>query len=331
MANRLIAHLAHLEVFTPMPDESLHFFTQVLGLEETEREGQSVYLRAWGEWGHHSLMLTEAPQPGLGHIAWRVESPEDLDIAVTRVEERDAGEGWLDGSLGHGPAFRYRSPGGHLHELFWEEQRYVPPPGMESPYPDRPQRYVPRGVAPRHIDHVTVMARDPLGDARWFRDTLAYRFTGYIAPDDEADVALFAMVSTNEKAHDLGLIVDQSSIPGRLHHFAWWVETRDELLRAADILLNADVAVEFGPGRHGMGEQDYLYVREPGGLRVEVNTGGYRLYVPDWETKRWLLPEGPTVFYKNLEVPESLFEAFPPVDAAHELETARQWSPATAR
>ena len=49
------------------------------------------------------------------------------------------------------------------------------------------------------------------------------------------------------------------------------------------MLLNADVPIEFGPGRHGMGEQEYLYVREPGGLRIELNTGGYRNYEPDWE------------------------------------------------
>ncbi len=96
------------------------------------------------------------------------------------------------------------------------------------------------------------------------------------------------MVTNNEKSHDLGLVLDQSPLPGRIHHFAWWVDAREDLLRAADIFLNADIAIEFGPGRHGMGEQDYLYVREPGGLRVEVNTGGYRLCVPDWETKRWV-------------------------------------------
>jgi catechol 2,3-dioxygenase len=329
MSNRLIAHLAHLEVFTPKPDESLRFYTEVLGLEETQRDGQSAYLRAWGEWSHHSLKLTEGPQPGLGHIGWRAASPEDLTIAVARLEEQDAGVGWLKSSLGHGPAFRYRSPGDQLHEIFWEDERYVPPPGMESPYPNRPQRYAPRGVAPRQIDHVTVMASDPIGAAEWFRDTLGYRFTEYIVLDEDPNVALFAMVTNNEKSHDLGLILDQSPISGRIHHFAWWVDSRDELLRAADTLVNADVPIEFGPGRHGMGEQDYLYVREPGGLRVEVVTGGYRLYAPDLETKRWVPSLGPTVFYKNLELPESLLEAFPSAQPAAEHETAKQWMPAS--
>jgi catechol 2,3-dioxygenase len=42
MSNRFIAHLAHVEVLTPCPEESLTFYREVLGLEESGREGQSV-------------------------------------------------------------------------------------------------------------------------------------------------------------------------------------------------------------------------------------------------------------------------------------------------
>src|SRR3954468_20425802 len=48
MSSRLIAHLAHVEVLTPTPDPSLAFYRDVLGLEESGRAGQSVYLRGWG-------------------------------------------------------------------------------------------------------------------------------------------------------------------------------------------------------------------------------------------------------------------------------------------
>ena len=74
---------------------------------------------------------------------------------------------------------------------------------------------------------------------------------------------------------------------GRLHHFALWVDTSEALQRAADLLLDSGVEIETGPGRHGMGEQDYLYLKEPGGNRLEINTGGYRLYVPDWQPTKW--------------------------------------------
>ena len=104
MSNRLIAHLAHVEVLTPKPDESLRFYTEVLGLVESGREGQSAYLRGWGEWSHHSLQVTEAAQPGLGHVGWRTWSPEDLETAVGRVDAAGAGQGWHEGSVGHGRA-----------------------------------------------------------------------------------------------------------------------------------------------------------------------------------------------------------------------------------
>ena len=71
MAQRLSSQLAHVEVLTPTPQESLAFYTSVLGLEESAREGQSVFLRGWGEFFHHSIQLTEGPHAGLGHVGWR--------------------------------------------------------------------------------------------------------------------------------------------------------------------------------------------------------------------------------------------------------------------
>ena len=44
-----VAHLGHLELLTPKPDESLRFFTEILGMTESGREGESVYLRAYDD------------------------------------------------------------------------------------------------------------------------------------------------------------------------------------------------------------------------------------------------------------------------------------------
>jgi catechol 2,3-dioxygenase-like lactoylglutathione lyase family enzyme len=57
-----VARIGHAELLTPMPDESLTFFVDVLGMEEEAREGQSVYLRGWGDYLRYSLKLTESPQ-----------------------------------------------------------------------------------------------------------------------------------------------------------------------------------------------------------------------------------------------------------------------------
>ena len=69
-----IAHLGHLELLTPKPEESLAFFTRIVGLHESGRSGDSVYLRAWGDYERASLKLTASKSSGLGHVAFRTRS-----------------------------------------------------------------------------------------------------------------------------------------------------------------------------------------------------------------------------------------------------------------
>ena len=50
-----IAHLGHVELLTNKPEASLDFFTRVLGLTESGREGDSVYLRAFDDYEFQNL------------------------------------------------------------------------------------------------------------------------------------------------------------------------------------------------------------------------------------------------------------------------------------
>lgn len=316
MYERLISQLAHVELMTPRVEESASFLTDVMGLQESGRDGESIYLRCWGDFFFHSVQLTEGPQPALGHIGWRTEGPQALDRAVQRLEQAGVGEGWSEGQRGHGPAFRYRGPGGHVQEVFWEVERFAAPSDERSTFPARAQRHAPRGVAARQLDHVTVVTRDPYGDSEWYRDTLGYRFMEYTGLDENPDLIVFSMITTNEKSHDLGLIVDFTDVAGRINHLAFWVDAVEDVLRAADVLMESGTEIEFGPGRHGMGEQTYLYFREPGGMRFEINSGGYRNYQPDWQPVKWLPSQGSNTMYRNLSLPDSMLESFPPAAPA---------------
>ena len=324
MVNRLISQLAHVEVVTPRLEESLRFYRDVLGLEVSGQHGQSVYLRGWGEFFFHSLQLTEGPAPAVAHSAWRTEGPEELKEAVARIERAGAGLGWRDADIGQGPAYRYRGPGGHVHEVFWEVERYRPSPELAPLYPNRPQRYVPRGAAVRRIDHVTLNTEDTLRDAHWYRDVLGYRFTELIRFDHAPNVVLGAFVSTTPMSHDLGLIRDAvdrsgklSGIPGRANHVAFWLDQREDVLRACEVYRENGVELEFGPGRHGVGENFFTYVREPGGMRVELFSNGYLQYAPDLFPFEWRVSKGALNFWSPSQLaPEPfLFDAFPPVEA----------------
>src|SRR3712207_9031924 len=62
-----VAHLGHLELLTPKPEESLRFFVDVMGMTESGRQGDSVYLRGWDDYERYSLQLTASRTSGSGH------------------------------------------------------------------------------------------------------------------------------------------------------------------------------------------------------------------------------------------------------------------------
>ena len=92
-------------------------------------------------------------------------------------------------------------------------------------------------------------------------------------------------------AHELIYTADHAGGNGRLHHLAWFVDTREELLRAADLFLDADVPIEAAPSKHAVAQGMFLYVYEPGGNRVEVTTGTHFIYDPAYEPVVWTQAE----------------------------------------
>jgi catechol 2,3-dioxygenase len=280
-----LAHIAHAELLTPFPDDSLSFFTELFGMQIEHREGQSVFLRGWGEYQPYGLKLTESKLPGLGHMAIRAWSPEALERRVQAIEAVGLGEGWIEGDHGHGAAYQFRDPDGHLMELFYEQDRYVPPEALRPRLKNVPQRHVDRGASVKRIDHVNVLASDVTANRRFAMEQLGFRLYEQVVLDNGDEAG--AWMSLTIAAHELIYTGDHAGGRGRLHHLAWFVDTREELLRAADLFLDADVPIEAAPSKHAVAQGMFLYVYEPGGNRVEVTTGTHFIYDPEYETVVW--------------------------------------------
>ena len=282
-----LAHIAHAELLTPFPEESLRFFVDLFGMEIEHREGQSVFLRGWGEYQPYGLKLTEAPLPGLGHVAIRAWSPEALERRVKAIEATGLGDEWIEGEHGHGPAYRFRDPDGHHFELFYEQDRYVPPEHLRPRLKNVPQRHVDRGAAVKRIDHVNILAADIAANRRFAEEQLGYRTYEQVILDSGEEAG--AWMSLSIAAHELIYTADHAGTapPARLHHLAWFVDTREECLRAADLFVDADVPIEAAPSKHAVAQGMFLYVYEPGGNRVEVTTGTHFIYDPAYEPIRW--------------------------------------------
>jgi catechol 2,3-dioxygenase len=284
-----IAHIGHAELLTPDLDASLRFLTGVLGMAEVAREGQSVHLRGYGDYQRCTLKLTASEQAGLGHLGLRARGPAALERLVSRLEASGAGAGWQDGDIGHGPSYRAHTPGGHAFEVYFETERYDAAAEDRSPARNQFARRGGPGVGVKRLDHTNLMSADVAADRVFAEKVLGYR-TLDISIDD-AGRETGAWTSTTIAPLELVFVADHSTRTGRLHHLAFWVDTREEVLRAADIFVDHGVEIELAPARHTIGSGFFLYGFEPGGNRIEVTTGTDLVYDPDAPVRVWTAAE----------------------------------------
>jgi catechol 2,3-dioxygenase len=282
-----VAHLAHVELYTDRFEESLDFFTRVYGLTESARDADSAYLRAWDDYELHSLKLTRHHTTGVGHVAYRVASPQALARRVAAIEASDFERiGWVEGDLGHGRAYRVRDPFGHVFELYWETVRYRPPAGETPALKNVAQRFHGRGACPRRLDHLNLLSADVTEFRRFMETCLGARVTELIRLDSGRLGGCWFTV--NNKTYDLACTEEHAGGHGRLHHVTYATDQREDILRAADIFLENGVHIETGPHKHAVQGTFFLYVWEPAGNRVELANAGARLILaPDWEPVVW--------------------------------------------
>jgi catechol 2,3-dioxygenase len=260
-----------------------------MGMEIESRAGQSVFLRGCADYLRYSLKLTESSTTGLGHIALRTRSETALRRRVEAIERSGLGLGWIDGDVGHGPAFQFRDPDGHMMEVFYTADRYEAPEHLRPALKNQPQRNTGRGAAVKRLDHVNVLAADVAANRVFAQNVLGYRLHEMVRLDDGSESG--AWLSASIAAHELIYTSDAHGARGRLHHLAFWVDTREEVLRAADLFLDGGVHIEFAPSKHAIAQGFFLYGYEPAGNRIEVTTGGYFVFDPDYEPVVWTQAE----------------------------------------
>jgi catechol 2,3-dioxygenase len=290
-----VAQLAHVELLTPNLEGTLRFFKELLGVEETEREAQSVYLRGYEEQYHHSLKVTASPRAGLGHVAWRTRSPQALERRVAAIEATGLGRGWIDGDVGHGRAYRFVTPEGHRMELLWDVDYATASAGKETPLRNRPQKRPQTGVPVRRIDHLNLLVANAGAVRDFLVDILGFRERERVVGDNDGSV-LASFLSVTNLSHDIAIVPEPTDMRGRLHHVCLHYISAQHLFDVAELAKEAGIAIETGPARHGIGGASFLYLLEPGGNRIElIGDPGYMIFDPAWRTVVWNASEVPTV------------------------------------
>ena len=292
-----IVRVAHVELVVTDLAASREFYVDVLGLVPTEETGDAIYLRGYEERLHHSLVLREGPEPLVDHIAFRVRRPGDLDALAELYTGLGCEPALVEGvEAGQGPALRVFDPLGFPLEFFHEMDQAD----------CLLQRYdLYRGARVTRADHVNLYVPNATGGFELYRK-LGFRCSEYIASDvDDRLVAVWLF--RKQTVHDLALTTGYGP---RMHHFAFTTAEAAAIPNFCDMLAgrHRESVIERGPGRHGVSNAFFVYLRDPDGHRIELYTGDYYTGDPDHRPLRWSASDARRRTFWGHHVPDSWYE-----------------------
>ena len=222
--------------------------------------------RGYEEFVHHSVMLREGPQPACERMGFRVRTPEDVDRAERYFDESGCPTRRVPAGTtpGFGEAVRTVDPLGFTIELVHEIDHAEP----------LVQRYDLRhGASINRLDHINIATPD-VPVAFDYYTKLGFGLSETIEDFDEKKLYA-AWMFRKQTVHDVAFTLGSGPM---IHHIAFAVPESHNIFSLCDTIGALDLqssVIERGPGRHGVSNAFYLYMRDPDGHRVEIYTTDY--------------------------------------------------------
>lgn len=295
-----IVKAGHIEFLVTDLDRARQFYVDTLGFVVSSQDSDHIFLRGLEDRQHHCLTLSRAPSPGVGHFAFKVASEDDLNAIEKLVSVAGAYSRWVDASEEtglQGKALMVEDAYGFPVEFYakmkaedWMLQRY--------------DRY--RGAKVMRLDHFNLMLPDAARAYEWYVNSLGFICTETTETEGPHPSLWAAWLRRKHTCHDIALTTGKGP---RVHHAGFTVADRGAIMDCADLLASSGYLdrMERGPGRHGVSNAFFLYLRDPDGNRLELYTGDYLSSDPDWVPIKWKLNDPQRQTFWGAKTPESWF------------------------
>lgn len=308
-----IVRLSHVELVVTNLAKSKAFYADTLGLQVTGEDSGTIFLRAIEERGHHCIILTKGKKAAVKVLGFKVYAEKDLDAAKTWFEARGRGAQWV--KRPHQGRTLLTSD---LHGIPLEFYA-----SMDALEPIHQQYKLYRGVKPLRIDHFNVFTQSVDASVEFY-NAMGFRVTEY-TEDEESKKLWAAWMHRKGGVHDMAFTNGHGP---RLHHVAFWVPTPLNIIDLLDLMSTTGYLknIERGPGRHGISNAFFLYIRDPDGHRIEIYCSDYQTVDPDLKPIKWDLKDPQRQTLWGAPAPRSWFEEgslFDGVDTADAILNAQ--------
>jgi catechol 2,3-dioxygenase len=291
-----IVRCSHVTLAVTDLARSKAFYADTVGLHVEDETRTAIYLRGLEERQHHSLVLQKSEAAAAHHLGFKIGSEEDLDKAVAFFKSRGLKHAFVERPY-QGRTLQVIDPLGMPIELYFN---------MEKRDNLLQQYALYKGVQPQRMDHFNVFAPDVQGSIDFYA-SLGFRLTEYAEEDGPNGRIAAAWTQRKGNVHDLAFTNGRGP---RLHHLAYWVPTALNIIHLCDVMATAGYLpnLERGPGRHGISNAFFLYIRCPDGHRTEIYNSDYQTMDPDHEPIRWSLRDPRRQTLWGQPAPKSWFE-----------------------
>jgi catechol 2,3-dioxygenase len=291
-----VVRASHVELGVRDLSRSRAFYADCLGYLVTDHERDALYLRGVEERNHHSIVLRQAAEPTVLALGFKLASEDDLDRAAAWFARAQLPTAFPDVAF-QGRTLRTADLHGMPLDFYVRMDQA----------PSMLQRYAAhQGARIQRIDHINCFTPDVQASYDFYTD-LGFRLTEYTETDG-ADAKLWAVwMHRKGNVHDLAFTNGRGP---RLHHIGVWTASALDILHICDVMATSGYLanMERGPGRHGISNAFFLYIRDPDGHRVELFTSDYLTVDPDHEPIRWSLADPQRQTLWGQPAPKSWFE-----------------------
>lgn len=290
-----ILRLSHVEYRVTDLAASRAFYVDTLGLQVTHEDAETIYLRAMEERGHHCIVLRQAGQASVGVLGFKLFDQPDLEKAEAFFRGKGLPVDWVERPF-MGRVLRTCDPFGIPLEFYVKMDRLPPIHQTYALY---------KGVKPLRIDHFNMFSSDVDASVAFYNE-IGFRVTEY-TEDDQSGKLWAAWMHRKGGVHDVAFT---NGTGPRLHHTAFWVPNPLAIIDLLDLMATTGYVgnIERGPGRHGISNAFFLYIRDPDGHRIEIYCSDYQTVDPDLEPIRWSLTDPQRQTLWGAPAPRSWFE-----------------------
>ncbi|WP_025885076.1 3,4-dihydroxyphenylacetate 2,3-dioxygenase [Asaia prunellae] len=290
-----IVRLSHVNFTVTDLAASRAFYVDTLGLQVTDEDNETIYLRAMEERGHHCIILTRSEKAEVRSLSFKVYSEVDLDKAARYFQMLGHAVEWVERPY-QGRTMKTHDHAGIPLEFYYKMDRLPPIHQKYALY---------HGVKPLRIDHFNWFSTD-VDKSVAFYNNMGFRATEY-TEEEESGRLWAAWMHRKGGVHDIAFTCGKGP---RLHHTAFWVPTPLNIIDLLDLMSTTGYLanIERGPGRHGISNAFFLYILDPDGHRIEIYCSDYQTVDPDNEPIRWDLKDPQRQTLWGAPAPRSWFE-----------------------